>query len=265
MESLRVLVVDDDDVGCPPLKESLTRDGFQVRIAKIARDALGRITNGHSDVLKSDLHVIEARDGFTVVSAMRHTHPWVLTNVLGVASALDDAIAAILAQADAVPAKPFGIPFLRRLMRERLGAHKVRKAIKIESVADILKWGTQSTIRNWSALVEADHHLDTISLIPGAWAGHLSGLLRDLIVRVDLQISVFPTLQDNLRVGDFGRVLREVVAIADEADAQSKTGHRRLPRLRSCGVNISMHHDDGTSHGISEAKLGNAAVDRRAA
>jgi hypothetical protein len=37
-----------------------------------------------------------------------------------------------------------------------------------------------------------------------------------------LQVSIFSTLQDNLRNVDFSRVLLDVVSIADEVDSQLK-------------------------------------------
>jgi CheY-like chemotaxis protein len=254
----KVLIVDDDDAVRTMLEEGLKRDGFEVVAAANVREALGRIANEGFDALLSDLHMPAAGDGFTVVSAMRHTHPEALTIVLSGYPALDDAMAAILSQADEVLAKPLSIPFLRKLMRERLSLHEVRKAVKVESVADILERESQSTIKNWLALVERDHELNFISLSPADRTGHLPCLLRDLVVRLRLpdgsvmptsqaardhglmrleqgytvtmvieesrilQVSIFSTLQDNLRNVDFSRVLLDVVSIADEVDSQLK-------------------------------------------
>jgi hypothetical protein len=46
------------------------------------------------DVLLSDLHMPHAGDGFTVVSAMRHTHPKAVTLVLSGYPELDEALSA---------------------------------------------------------------------------------------------------------------------------------------------------------------------------
>jgi len=58
------------------------------------------ITTETFDVLLSDLHMPLAGDGFTLVSAMRHTNPDALTVVLSGYPALDEAMSAILHQAD---------------------------------------------------------------------------------------------------------------------------------------------------------------------
>jgi CheY-like chemotaxis protein len=57
------------------LKAALERCGFDVVAVATVRDALRCIATQTFDVLLSDLHMPHAGDGFTVVSAMRHTHP----------------------------------------------------------------------------------------------------------------------------------------------------------------------------------------------
>ena len=45
-------------------------------------EALHLISTDNFDALLSDLHMPDARDGLTVVSAMRHAHPKAVTLVL---------------------------------------------------------------------------------------------------------------------------------------------------------------------------------------
>ena len=89
MTTPRVLVVEDDDAVRMMLQEVLQRDGFEVVAASNVRDALRHIASESFDVLLSDLHLPLAGDGFTLVSAMRHTHPEALTVVLSGYPALD--------------------------------------------------------------------------------------------------------------------------------------------------------------------------------
>src|ERR1035441_4040009 len=103
------------------LQEGLQRDGFEVVAASNVRDALKHIAAETFDVLLSDLHMPLAGDGFTVVSAMRHTHPDALTLILSGYPALDEAMSAILSQADEILAKPIGIGAIKELIRARLG------------------------------------------------------------------------------------------------------------------------------------------------
>src|SRR6202048_5303633 len=120
METHRVLVVEDDDSVRRMMHEGLHRDGFEVVLASNVRDALRLIATENFDALLSDLHMPLPGDGFTLVSAMRHTHPDALTVVLSGYPALDEAMSAILAQADEVFAKPIRIGALRELIRARL-------------------------------------------------------------------------------------------------------------------------------------------------
>src|ERR1700675_2788285 len=118
----RVLIVEDDESVLMMLREGLQRDGFEVETASNVRDALRHIAAQKFDVLLSDLHLPLAGDGFTLVSAMRHTHPDALTVVLSGYPALDEAMSAILAQADEIFAKPIRISSIKDLIRTRLAA-----------------------------------------------------------------------------------------------------------------------------------------------
>jgi CheY-like chemotaxis protein len=258
MTAHRVLVVDDDDAVRMMMQEGLQRDGFEVVAASSVSDALKYIATEHFDVLLSDLHMPLAGDGFTVVSAMRHTHPKALTMVLSGYPALDEAMAAILSQADEIIVKPFQIGSIKELIRMRLAHPFPVKRVEAESVASILERDTDITIQNWLELVEQDTELTCISLSPLQRTGHLPKLLRELVLRLRLdmgtpapnstaardhgdlrreqgytvpmvveesrilQISIFRTLQRNLRTVDFSKVLLDVVTIADEVDSQLK-------------------------------------------
>src|SRR3984893_17330265 len=105
----RILLAEDDSAVRGMLQAALERDGFNVVAVSGVREALSRIAGEHFDALLSDLHMPLAGDGFTVVSAMRHTHPQAITMVLSGYPALDEAMAAILSQADEIIVKPFQI------------------------------------------------------------------------------------------------------------------------------------------------------------
>src|SRR5229473_3212286 len=258
MATPRVLVVEDDDAVRMMLHEGLHRDGFEVVLASNVRDALRLIATETFDVLLSDLHMPLGGDGFTLVSAMRHTHPDALTVVLSGYPALDEAMSAILAQADEIFAKPIRIGALKELIRARLADPRSIKRMKPESVASILERESETTIQNWLDIVDQDAELTCIPLSRIERAGHLPKLILDLIVRLRLdsglpapisqaacdhgamrlqqgytatmvveesrilQVSIFSTLQRNLCGVDFSRLLLDVVTIADEVDSQLK-------------------------------------------
>jgi DNA-binding response OmpR family regulator len=258
MTTPRVLIVEDDESVRMMLHEGLHRDGFEVVVASNVRDALKLIANETFHVLLSDLHMPLAGDGFTLVSAMRHTHPDALTIILSGYPAVDEAMAAILSQADEIFAKPIQIVALRELIRSRLAAPHTIKRVKPESVASILERETETTIQNWLDAVDQDTELTCIPLTRLERTGHLPRLLQDLIIRLRLdlgsktpisiaardhgemrlqqgytatmvveesrilQVSIFSTLQRNLCGVDFSKLLLDVVTIADEVDSQLK-------------------------------------------
>jgi DNA-binding response OmpR family regulator len=256
MTAPKVLVVDNDDAGRTLLQQGLQSDGFDVVAAANVRAALKHIASEDFDVLLSDLYVPLPGDGFTVVGAMRHTHPNALTVILSDDPPRDGAISANLSQADEILTKPIPIGAIKHLISERLTSPRSAKRFKTESVASILERETETTIQNWLALVNADKKLTSILLSPGQRTGHLPKLLEDLIVRLRLdsglpasisiaahdhgerrcnqgytaamiveesrilQVSIFSTLRDNLRTVEFSKLLRDVVVIADEVDSQ---------------------------------------------
>jgi ActR/RegA family two-component response regulator len=254
----RVLIVEDDEAVLMMLREGLQRDGFEVVTASNVRDALRHIAREKFDVLLSDLHLPLAGDGFTLVSAMRHTHPDALTVVLSGYPALEEAMAAILSQADEIFTKPVRIGPLKELIRDRLTNPQAIKRPKSESIASILERESENTIQNWLDAVEQDGELICIPLSRVERTGHLPKLMRDLIGRLQLdsglpgpvsvaardhgkmrleqgytpamvveesrilQVSIFSTLQRNLAGVNFSRLLLDVVTIADEVDSQLK-------------------------------------------
>ena len=254
----KVLIVEDDDAVLMMLQEGLQRDGFEVVTASNVRDALRHIANGKFDVLLSDLHLPLAGDGFTLVSAMRHTHPEALTVVLSGYPALEEAMAAILSQADEIFTKPIRIGPLKELIRDRIANPQAIKRPRSESVASILERESEATTQHWLDAVEQDAELSCITLTRVERTGHLPRLMEDLVIRLQLdsglpapisiaarehgrmrleqgytaamvveesrilQVSIFSTLQRNLSGVNFSRLLLDVVTIADEVDSQLK-------------------------------------------
>jgi len=254
----RILLAEDDDAVRGMLRTALERDGFDVVAVAGVREALSRIASENFDVLLSDLHMPYAGDGFTLVSAMRHTHPEAVTLVLSGYPEIDEALSAIRLQADEVLAKPVEISSLRELIHQKLANPVHRSPAPTQTVASILEHNLDATIQDWMALVEDDQELTCIPLSFEGRTGHLPNLLADLICRLRLppvekaaisiparqhgdlrrqqgytvamvveesrilQVSIFNTLQNNLDKVDFSKVLRDVITIADEVDSQLK-------------------------------------------
>jgi len=254
----RILLAEDDDAVRDMLKAALERDGFEVVAVANVCDALRSIATENFDALLSDLHMPNAGDGFTVVSAMRHTHPQAATLVLSGYPAIDEALSAIRVQADEVLMKPIQIATLREAIRKKLANPVASRPLPTQSVASILEHDLDATIQDWMALVNHDEELNCIPLSFEDRTGHLPNLIADLIHRLRLpqteraassiparqhgelrrqqgytasmvveesrilQVSIFKTLQNNLDRVDFSKVLADVITIADEVDSQLK-------------------------------------------
>jgi len=131
-------------------------------------------------------------------------------------------------------------------------------AATIETVADVIERELQSVITDWLARVEQEPDLKCVPLNFEERTGHLPHLLHDVIARLRLdagtkapiskaaaehgdlrrkqgytvamaveesrllQVTIFSTLHKNTNALEFGKLLPDVVTIADEVDAQLK-------------------------------------------
>jgi CheY-like chemotaxis protein len=254
----RILFVDDNSDLREVFQTGLERSGFEVVTAGSVNEALKLISTESFDVLLSDLHMPEAGDGMTVVSAMRHTHPDAVTMVMSGYPALHEALEAILLQVDEVLVKPVSFSDLAEVIKKRLSSATLHVATNKERVAGILERDLQQIIARWMYLVERNPELTAIPLRFEDRSGHLPHLLRDLVLRLRLvtnasipvstaawrhgslrrlqgytvpmiveesrilQVCIFNTLQNNLATVDFSTVLLDVMTIADEVDSQLK-------------------------------------------
>jgi len=256
----RVLLVDDDAAVRSMMTLGLERKGFEVVGADSVTEALRRIADESFDVLISDLHMPNPGDGFTVVSAMRHSQPNALTMLVSGYPDVQAAMAAILLEADEIVVKPFEIGRFTELVRERVVQRKPVQRLDKESVGAILLRSTADIVRCWLARAKQSSELNCVPLSDEERTGHLPRLVEDLALRLSkpsatakdsdaifsaaaaahgklrylqgytpamlvhesriLQVTIFGTLQTNQNSLDFSVLLPDVMTIADEVDAQ---------------------------------------------
>jgi len=256
----RALLVDDDDAVRAVMTETLGRKGFDVVAAASVTEALRLITIQSFDVLITDLHMPNAGDGFTVVTAMRHSQPNALTLIVSGYPDVQSAMATILLEADEILIKPFEILRLPELIREKILARKPVARVEKERVGAILQRCAALVIEDWLTRVNQSKELNHLALSDSERTGHLPKLVEDLVVRLRkpsattkdsdavfsaaaiahgqlrylqgytpgmlvhesriLQVTLFGTLQSNLSSLDFSVLLPDVMTIADEVDAQ---------------------------------------------
>jgi len=256
----RILLVDDDGAVRAMMRQALERKGFEVVAVDGVTEALRRIASESFDVLISDLHMPDPGDGFTVVSAMRHSQPNALTMLVSGYPDVQAAMAAILLEADEIVVKPFEIGQFTELVRERVVNRNPVTRLDKESVGAILLRSTAEIVRAWLARAKQSSELNCVALSDEERTGHLPKLVEDLALRLSkpsatdndsdaifsaaavahgelrylqgytpamlvhesriLQVTIFGTLQSNLHSLDFSLLLPDVMTIADEVDAQ---------------------------------------------
>src|SRR5580658_8231353 len=179
----KVLLVDDDSAVLSVMIQGLERKKFEVVAASSVTEALRRIATESFDVLITDLHMPDPGDGFTVVSAMRHSQPNALTLLVSGYPDVQGAMAAILLEADEIVVKPFEIGRLTELVRDRVVNRKPTRRVDKESVGAILLRCSSTIVEAWLARAKRSSELNLIPLGDQERTGHLPKLVEDLALR----------------------------------------------------------------------------------
>jgi DNA-binding response OmpR family regulator len=194
----RVLLVDDDASVLEMMSQSLDSKGFEVVAVGGVTEALQCIANEKFDVLITDLHMPKAGDGFTVISAMRHSQPQALTMLLSGFPDVKSAMEAIILEADEIVVKPVGMKQLAALVRERLLIQKPVDRTPKERVGEILHRCSDVVVRDWLARVKEARELNHLSLSDNERTGHLPKLIEDLVLRLNRPITGSPQDSDSI-------------------------------------------------------------------
>jgi ActR/RegA family two-component response regulator len=256
----KTLLVDDDNAVRQVMTAVLERKGFEVIAVASVTEALRLITTEKFDVLITDLHMPNPGDGFTVISAMRHSQPDALTLLVSGYPDVQSAMSAILLEADEIMVKPFEVGKLAEFVHKKMIDRKPAVRVEKERVAAILQRCLTDVVEDWLVRVKRSRDLNHLRLSDDERTGHLRTLIEDLVVRLSkpsattkdsdaifsaaavahgrlrylqgyspamlvhesriLQVTLFGTLQNNLTALDFSLLLPDVMTIADEVDAQ---------------------------------------------
>jgi len=192
----RVLLVDDDHAVLDMMSSSLESRGFEVVAVSGVAEALKYIATENFEVLITDLHMPNAGDGFTVISAMRHSQPTALTMLLSGYPDVKSAMEAIILEADEIIVKPVGIKQLSDLVRERLLIQRPANRAGKEKVSEILHRCSDIVVKNWLARVKQARELNHLVLMDSERTGHLPKLLEDLVARLNKPITGSPQDSD---------------------------------------------------------------------
>jgi YesN/AraC family two-component response regulator len=191
---------------------------------------------------------------------MRHSQPEVLTLVISGFPDVQEAMAAILLQADEVLLKPFEVGQLAELIRQKVQGPRHSPKLRKESVASILERDGCLTVLRWLSRVEKVEELVSLPITDAERIDHLPEFIKDIAARLReprnpviealarpspaavahgqlrhrqgyaapmivqesriLQVCIFETIQRNLETVDFSLVLPDIMLIADEVDSQ---------------------------------------------
>jgi len=182
--SHRVLLVDDDDAVRAMMTAMLERKGFEVVSAACVTEALTHIATEKFDVLITDLHMPHAGDGFTVVSAMRHSQPAALTLLVSGYPDVQSAMATILLEADEIIVKPFDVGTLAELVHAKLDHRKPAARTDKQRVGVILQRCLSSIVEAWLVRAKESEELNWLRLSDDERTGHLPKLVEDLARRL---------------------------------------------------------------------------------
>ena len=177
-EQTRVLFVDDEEsirITLPPMLESY---GFMVTSVGTVPEALQRIAQERFDGLIADLNVGSPGDGFTIVSAMRRTHPDVVTFILTGYPAMETALAAIREQVDDFLIKPTDIEQLVETIRSKLAKRKSSDRIQPKRLPVVIEENQAWIVQHWLDAVKRDSEISSIPLSDAERQDHVPRLLQ---------------------------------------------------------------------------------------
>jgi DNA-binding NtrC family response regulator len=122
--SKRLLFVDDEEGIRKTLPAILELRGFEVRVAASVPEAFSEMRNHKFDVLVSDLNIGEDGNGFTVIRAMRNTHPKCVAILLTGYPTFESSVLAIEDEVDGYLVKPADINSLVSTIERKLRARQ---------------------------------------------------------------------------------------------------------------------------------------------
>lgn len=118
-KSVRVLVVDDDEVACQLLAEVLAEEGYQVETVQCGQEAVHRAETGSYELVITDLKMSDL-DGLEVLKVYRRISPETLVIMITAFGSIESAIEAMKAGAFDYVSKPFKEDEIKIVVRRAL-------------------------------------------------------------------------------------------------------------------------------------------------
>jgi DNA-binding response OmpR family regulator len=207
----RILLVDDEQSILLTLATILGQEGYRVATAGSVSEALRYINQEPFDALIADLNIGEPGDGFTVVSAMRRTHPQCVNFILTGYPAFESALQAIRNQVDDYLVKPADVRELVKSLEAKLSNPRQAGAMQMQSLAEFLRENASQIAQRILLAMKANPLLQPVKLSDEERLDHVPGLLASIVEQLRSDTPAQPTpalLQDGARHGAMRREQR---------------------------------------------------------
>jgi len=204
----RILLVDDEPSILLTLATILGQEGYSVATAGTVSEALRYINQEGFDALIADLNIGEPGDGFTVVSAMRRTHPECVNFILTGYPAFESALQAIRNQVDDYLVKPADVRELVKSLEAKLTNPRPAGPMELQSLAEFLRENASEIAQQTLMAMKANPQLHAVKLSDEERLDHVPGLLASIIEQLRSDTPGQPSralLQDGARHGAMRR------------------------------------------------------------
>jgi len=172
-----ILFVDDEESIRATLPLVLESFGFKVTSAANTGDAIRLIADQEFDALIADLNIDRQGDGFTIVSAMRSTHPEAGTFILTGYPESETALEAIRQQVDDYFVKPADVRQIAQAIENKLQKKRPPVQIGPPRLGDLVRQYRDQLVKAWLAEVGTDLNIAAIKLSEAQRKDHLPALL----------------------------------------------------------------------------------------
>ena len=167
MQSLKILVVDDDAVTRTLLEKRLTKADFEVETAENGVEAVNNIARNYFDVILTDLKMPGGVDGIGVLESAKESNIKTEVILITAHGSIDNAIVAMKKGAADYLQKPINFDeLLLKLQKIQNVKHLMKNASDLREAMEITEQASVETIQNLEMTVaELESRLTEISSI----------------------------------------------------------------------------------------------------
>ena len=167
MQSLKILVVDDDPITRNLLTKRLAKAEYEIEIAENGIEAIGMIAATHYDVVLTDLMMPGGVDGIGVLESAKENNLKTEVVLITAHGSIDNAIVAMKKGAVDYLQKPINFDELfLRLEKIRNIKHLMKNANDLREAMDVTEQTSSETIQNLELTVaDLEEQLSQIKTI----------------------------------------------------------------------------------------------------